>query len=339
MTGKFTRFEIYISCIYRRVMKSGPITNQNQIIHHIQDIICVLKNRTYLHRSDLTVAELLSEGFKARDDFMSQIKSVAFGIRKTIMRQENRQLPKHNVSIENIYEGECEIPIELKTLISSLLRGPRECKNEKLETKIKSISSSIILSATHGSVKPSTCLSLALVTKSMTGSRRMVEILNRLGHCVSYSVVEELESELAYGCAANSNILPYGLIPKNPKLRTHVAFDNYDKFVETSSGKDTLHDTVGIVYQNFDPVSNANGQIVAQSTKTLCNKETERRRRKYFSDFNSNVESYTKKSQTLPHLVGKTIEIPESLRLATDLNNMWTFYHALGIDGATRWFL
>lgn len=28
-----------------------------------------------------------------------------------------------------------------------------------------------------------------------------------------------------------------------------VAFDNYDRFVETITGKDTLHDTVGIIYQ------------------------------------------------------------------------------------------
>ena len=28
-----------------------------------------------------------------------------------------------------------------------------------------------------------------------------------------------------------------------------LAFDNFDRFVETLSGKDTLHDTVGIAYQ------------------------------------------------------------------------------------------
>ncbi|CAB3999456.1 Hypothetical predicted protein, partial [Paramuricea clavata] len=31
--------------------------------------------------------------------------------------------------------------------------------------------------------------------------------------------------------------------------KTGVAFDNFDRFVETLSGKDTLHDTVGIAYQ------------------------------------------------------------------------------------------
>ncbi|GFX03209.1 uncharacterized protein TNCV_1700931 [Trichonephila clavipes] len=29
-----------------------------------------------------------------------------------------------------------------------------------------------------------------------------------------------------------------------------VAFDNFDKYVDTSTGKDTLHDTAGIIYQN-----------------------------------------------------------------------------------------
>ena len=33
-------------------------------------------------------------------------------------------------------------------------------------------------------------------------------------------------------------------------LCTGTAFDNYDELTETLSGKDTLHDTVGICYQN-----------------------------------------------------------------------------------------
>ena len=32
---------------------------------------------------------------------------------------------------------------------------------------------------------------------------------------------------------------------------TGLAFDNYNHFVETSTGKDTLHDTVGMAYQTL----------------------------------------------------------------------------------------
>lgn len=41
-------------------------------------------------------------------------------------------------------------------------------------------------------------------------------------------------------------------IKKNPDLFTGVSYDNFDRFVETTKGKDTLHDTVGIIYQNFE---------------------------------------------------------------------------------------
>lgn len=298
----------------------------------------IFKNRTFLHLNDLSLNELCAQSFQAEGDSLLEIKSVAYDIRRKMMSQEKRYLPKHNISVENIYEGECDISIELYTLISSLIKGPRDSKSEKMEIKIKSICDSIIYTMSCGTVKPSTCLSLAFVTKSITGSRRMVEILNRMGHCVSYSVVEELESELAYGCAANTEILPYGLVPKNPILRTHVAFDNYDKFVETSSGKDTLHDTVGIVYQNIVQPVDADTEIVPKLANRHDNIEMGRRRRKYCSTFDSAIMPYIRKTQTLPNFVGKKTVVPESLRMATDLNHLWMIYHAFNIDGAARWF-
>jgi len=49
-------------------------------------------------------------------------------------------------------------------------------------------------------------------------------------------------------------------------MPTGVAFDNFDRFVETSSGKDTLHDTVGIIYQN-DPEE---GSYMKQFFNNCC---------------------------------------------------------------------
>ena len=34
--------------------------------------------------------------------------------------------------------------------------------------------------------------------KSLTGSRKVIEILNRFGHCISYHAVEEIETELTF---------------------------------------------------------------------------------------------------------------------------------------------
>ena len=38
----------------------------------------------------------------------------------------------------------------------------------------------------------------------------------------------------------------------NASTVTGVAWDNIDRFVETKSGKDTLHGTVGVAYQVLD---------------------------------------------------------------------------------------
>ena len=76
-----------------------------------------------------------------------------------------------------------------------------------------------------------------------------------LSYVPSYSVTEELENELALNCTDEEQLTPFGVdMESENRYSIGLAFDNYDKQVETLSGKDTLHDTVGIVYQNLNPV-------------------------------------------------------------------------------------
>ena len=83
-----------------------------------------------------------------------------------------------------------------------------------------------------------------------------MEILNRMGHCVSYSTVEELETELTFEANKNSKEIPFEMKTTN-EFNTGIAWDNFNRFVETKTGKDTLHDTVGIAYQIRDvPMTN-----------------------------------------------------------------------------------
>ena len=42
------------------------------------------------------------------------------------------------------------------------------------------------------------------------------------------------------------------------ELATGVAWDNWDRFVNTLTGKDTLHDTVGVCYQVVDDSKSPN---------------------------------------------------------------------------------
>ena len=89
---------------------------------------------------------------------------------------------------------------------------------------------------------------LGIALKSLTGSRKFVEIMNRLGHCMSYYTIEEIEKEAKFKSTKNNLFTPSGM-KLDPQCGTGVAWDNFDLLVETFSGKDTLHDTVGIAYQ------------------------------------------------------------------------------------------
>ena len=57
-------------------------------------------------------------------------------------------------------------------------------------------------------------------------------------------------------------------------VRTGLAWDNFDRFVETSSGKDTLHDTVGIAYQIMQPSNSSDVNIDFESHTEATNIET-----------------------------------------------------------------
>ena len=70
--------------------------------------------------------------------------------------------------------------------------------------KIKSITDEVVYATSHGRLKPGKNLSLAISVKSLTGSRRVVEILNRFGHCSGYHVAESLETQLATEIAARN---------------------------------------------------------------------------------------------------------------------------------------
>lgn len=69
-----------------------------------------------------------------------------------------------------------------------------------------------------------------------------------MGHCASYHTAEEIEPEVTFSVKNNDNEMPFGMHSGN-EYGTGVAWDNFDRFVETMSGKDTLHDTVAIAYQ------------------------------------------------------------------------------------------
>lgn len=319
--------------------ESGVFSQQHllkKIIENFPSITKTLyKGRTFVHRFDLSPQEILGVGFESKSDWSSQIKAVAYHIRQCIMNMKTRPLPKKNISLQDILGGECDCPDELNLFISALLNGPNGSKSVRKQKRIECISHSIIFSMSNGSIKPATSLYLGMATKSMTGSKKLIQILNRMGFCISYTIAEELETELAYGSSMKERILPDGLIANRPELRTHLAFDNYDRYVETATGKDTMHDTVGIVHQNI--VKDIQTRNVQGRIPTRINEQTGTRRRNYQSSFNASVEPYFRANKTQPALIGNAPVLPTSLEMSLKLDYIWMLHHAL-YPNTKRWF-
>ena len=59
--------------------------------------------------------------------------------------------------------------------------------------------------------KPSKHLQLDMAIKSLTGIRKVVDLLNRLGHCASYSTIEDVETELTFEATKEKRLTPYGM--------------------------------------------------------------------------------------------------------------------------------
>ena len=75
-------------------------------------------------------------------------------------------------------------------------------------------------------------------------------MLQWFGHSIGYHVAEELETDLAMTISDKKHATPDGVLHQKG-LSTGLAFDNYDENTETLSGANTLHDTVGIEYQDI----------------------------------------------------------------------------------------
>lgn len=204
-------------------------------------------------------------------------------LRSAIMEEVERtpELPT-SPTLEDCKKGQAETPEVLKSFFTALLSGSHESNAlpADLERKVQSFSQDAVYCVSRARIKPAKHLCMGLGMKSLTGSRRVVEILNRMGHSISYHTAESIETEVASSILEKNRFLP-DILLQQPGLSTGSAWDNYDELTETLSGGNTLHDTVGICYQN-QPAGGATQEqvppVVEKSQPATVDKPNKRRR-------------------------------------------------------------
>lgn len=275
-------------------------------------------------------------------------------IRREIINADKTKLPE-DITVQDLIRGECDsVPPLLSYLLQCIICGDskgvsqsrHELKKSSRDLKMFSLGQDIIYAATNGNIKTSKHVTLGMALKSLSSSRKIIDLVNKYGHCCSYNVIEELETELTFTSTQQNKLCPEDIILAD-NLCTGVAFDNFDRFVDTLTGKDTLHDTVGIIYQNIPSDANFTAPTDAsvQSDDTAADSihETPRRRkrRRCFDAIVNEIVPYTKKPKIDSNFstpsIGQISIKPEVFQTWRNLDLAWLFSHTLDIPDTPMW--
>ena len=200
-------------------------------------------------------------------------------------------------SVDDIVDGEVQIPEQLTQFFTYLVVGPDHRSHESTSKirRVESLAADTVFLVTNRRKKPSKHLKLELAVKSMAGSKKLTGILKRYGHYVSYRTTEELETEVTFTVTSASKVSPPDLV-LDSSLTVGIANDNFHRFVKTLSAKNTLHVIVGIVYQSVSEETSRAAATALENHPSASGESMSRRKRRItLESFGVDIEPYHKK--------------------------------------------
>ena len=122
---------------------------------------------------------------------------------------------------------------------------------EDMHRKICSVGQDLLYIESCGELKNPKHTGLAIAVKHLTGSKQLVTMLNKLGHCVSNCQLRRIDTAFANGQLARAEHNNGAIIPTNTLRGEFIqaAADNNDFYEKTLDGKFTTHATTTVLYQ------------------------------------------------------------------------------------------
>lgn len=187
---------------------------------------------------------------KPTTDINKIIDQSSLHIRKAILSMKyNKPWPiqPSDSSIDSFPVPDC-----LKCFLLGIIANDPELTGPShwIKTLVDSFSHDIIYAVSCGQIKPQKQVFLSYGVKTLTGNVELIRMLNRLGHGVSYTQLEENDTTLCLQKMA-SNLNATTILPQSIKCNvfTNLAWDNIDRLEETITGGGTMHRVNGIVVQ------------------------------------------------------------------------------------------
>ena len=151
-------------------------------------------------------------------------------------------------------------PESLLKLIETILRASdnRPSRSSSIGRLVSSIAEDIVFNSLKGAVLQPKHLLLGLGILNLTGSRKVIDYLHKLGHCIAYNNVCDIETAQAEAVqeeAKSTSVLPF-----HPSiyevLFSHFWIDNFDIFTDKEVGECSIHTTHMMAFQNVKPSDN-----------------------------------------------------------------------------------
>ena len=152
-----------------------------------------------------------------------------------------------------IYSKPCDsLMLFYKNLLSS--KDNKHRLSEFGEQAAYSFASDLMAAVTRGKMITAKQYLLALGIHNITGQRKTVDILNRLGHCLTYNLTCEIEialAEKAQQLSLKDSLLPIQPADIDSYVLTVFWVDNFDVKVETQTGATSVNTTHMIAFNFF----------------------------------------------------------------------------------------
>ena len=132
----------------------------------------------------------------------------------------------------------------------------------------------IFFAAIHnGQKKTRLHVSLCETIHDTCRSKKLIQILHRMGLCMSYDELEEIDvclAERTIATAGHHCKSVFAIINKNTIIRG--AMDNFDHEENKQSGKGGSHDTILMFFQNSNGNSQDSQQIISKISGNITPK-------------------------------------------------------------------
>ena len=209
------------------------------------------KNKLYVLPKNLSKVQLVREVVNLSQELedrknqgntkIKKIQQVGLCIRDAVFSNKTDMSwpPKPS----ELTESAINLPAELDAFLYTLLTGKTELPTEyphRVRRLINSFGQDIIYGVTGGRQKPPKQILLPYAVKSLTNNVQLIQMLNRCGHGIAYSQIEEMNTAI---CLQKMAMIPNFEIalPENiqPYINTTLGWDNIDGLEETLSGAGT----------------------------------------------------------------------------------------------------